>query len=263
MILELNHVGAFASDAEKSIKFYTENLGAKVVSEALIPVTNTRCIYLQISNGLIELLCRGDGSTPKYGFDHVAFLVDNLDQTYEELVAAGYKFSVAPKIAGSGRGRLAFLSDPNGVRIELIQRDESFRIPKITEGKVRSFDHISLVANELEAAKEFYTKHMGLEHLKTMRIDLRDLDMVYIMKGDDVIEFLHKSIPQTGVNLIGHIALRVDNVDEMTEFLKSKGVEFEPGSPKAAGTGIGRVSVFRDPDGAKIELVDRKDLREI
>ena len=262
MIMELNHVGILVSDAEKSIAFYTGLLNAKIVSEALIPASNTRCIYLQISGGMVEILCRGDGSKPKLGLNHVCFSVDDLDKTYEELTAVGCKFSVQPKVAGSGRGRVAFLSDPNGVRIERVQREENFRIPMITEGRIRSLDHVSMYADDLDSAEAFYTKQMRLEPLKRMRVDSRDLDMVYLMNGPDVIELLHNQTKHTS-DLIGHFALRVDNVDEMTAFLKSNGVKFEPDSPKPAGTEIGRVSILKDPDGVKIELVDRKDLREL
>ena len=35
------------------------------------------------------------------------------------------------------------------------------------------------------------------------------------------------------------------------------------GTPKPAGTGIGRIGIIRDPDGVKIELLDRPDLRAL
>lgn len=264
MIKELNHVGMFVQDAERSVKFYTELLEAKVVSEAIIPAPNTKCIYLQIASSMIELLAPADTSSrSKWGFDHVAYIVDNLDAEYARLSALGRMFSVPPKVAGSGRGRVAFFSDPNGVRVELIERDDTFRIAPIAGGQIHSIDHISLVANDLKSAERFYVQDMSMSPLKQYYIEARDLTMVYMNHGVDVIELLHRSEPQLNVDLIGHIALRVDNVDEMTKQLQARGVPFEPGSPKAAGTGLGRVSVFRDPDGAKIELVDRKDLREL
>ena len=264
MIRELNHVGIQVADADRSIRFYTEILAGRVTSEAMIPATQTRCVYLQIAGGLVEMLCRGNGTPPpKMGFTHVAFLVKNLDEAYKRLAAAGFEFSARPKPAGSGRGRLAFLSDPNGVRVEIIEREESLRIPRITGGGIRSFDHISLVADNLEAAERFYVDFMSLKPLKRMRIDARDLTMVYLNLGDDTIELLHRSAPQKAADLIGHIAFRVDSVDETAEYLRGKGVGIEPGSPKNAGSGLGRVCNFLDPDGVKIELVDRKDLREI
>ncbi|SDJ78714.1 VOC family protein [Paenibacillus naphthalenovorans] len=263
MIYELNHVGAFVKDAARSVDFYTRILGAQVVREAMIPATNTKCVYVQLAGGMVELLAPGDvASRSAYGFDHVAFSTDSIDSDFESIIAAGYKPLVQPKVAGSGHGRIAFLSDPNGVRVELIERDDTYRKP-VKPSDILSFDHISLLANDLEAAEAFYGGQTGMTVLKRFYLEPpRDLTMVYVNHGYDVIEFLHKKEPQAG-DLIGHIALRVANVDAMVEKLSAQGVVFEPGSPKNAGTGLGRVAVFRGPDGEKIELVDRSDLREL
>jgi catechol 2,3-dioxygenase-like lactoylglutathione lyase family enzyme len=264
MVLELNHVGIQVKDADEMIEFYKKHLDAQIISEAPIPATKTRCVYMQIINGMIEFLCRGDGQpVPKLGYVHVAFIVDDVDAAYNSLSAAGYKFLVLPKVAGSGRGRLAFFSDPNGVKLEIIQREDTFRIPKFQGKQIHSFDHISLVADNLVDAEKLYVDFMGMKVLKKMRIDARDLDMVYLSHGDDVIELLHRSAPQNTEDLIGHLAFRVESVDRTAEKLSKAGVTIEPGSPKNAGTGIGRVCVFRDPEGNKIELVDRKDLRDL
>ncbi|MCR8633033.1 VOC family protein [Paenibacillus radicis (ex Xue et al. 2023)] len=263
MIYELNHVGAFVTDAEKSVDFYTRILGAQIVREALIPSTNTKCIYVQMAGGMIELLAPGDVSSRlHYGFDHVAFMTNSLDADYEKIITAGYTPFVAPKVAGSGHGRLAFLGGPNGERIELIERDETYRKPEVSSD-ILSFDHISLLSNDVVGAEKFYTEQTGMATLKRYYLEPpRDLTMVYMNHGYDVLEFLHKTEPQTG-DPIGHIALRVDSVDAMVEKLSGLGVVFEPGSPKNAGTGLGRVAVFKGPDGEKIELVDRNDLREV
>jgi catechol 2,3-dioxygenase-like lactoylglutathione lyase family enzyme len=55
----------------------------------------------------------------------------------------------------------------------------------------------------------------------------------------------------------------VDSVDEALKRFEAQGVPAEPGTPKQAGTGIGRIGIIRDPDGVKVELVDRVDLREL
>jgi catechol 2,3-dioxygenase-like lactoylglutathione lyase family enzyme len=264
MVLELNHVGIQVKDITRCIDFYTKILEGKIVSDAMIPSTQTRCVYIQLQNSMVELLYRGDGVTPpKFGFVHVAFLVDDLDKRYESLVTKGYTFSVLPKIAGSGRGRLAFLTDPNGVKIELIQRDDSFRVNRFSGQRILAFDHISISAPNLESAEKFYIQDMGMKLAKKMRIDSRDLDMVYLIHGDDTIELLHRTQAQNTVEAIGHLAFRVDSVDSVSAYLTNLGIELEPGSPKPAGTGIGRVCLFKDPEGNKMELVDRKDIREL
>ncbi|WP_165972049.1 VOC family protein [Paenibacillus piri] len=263
MITELNHVGIVAGAVEENLNFYVDILGGKVVNEGYIEASNTKCIYVQLASGIIELLCRGnEKDRVNLGLNHVCFLTDDLDGDYEKLLAAGFVFTSPPKVAGSGDGRLTFLTDSIGTRVELIQRDQSYKNPKV-EGRILSFDHISLSAHDLQAAESFYTEKMGMKELKRMRVDATDLTMVYLNYGEDVIELLNRPNQQPVSPPIGHIALRVDNVDEMGEYLASRGVEILQGFPKQAGTGIGRITMVKDPNGARIEFVDRKDLREL
>lgn len=78
-----------------------------------------------------------------------------------------------------------------------------------------------------------------------------------------MFELLHRPTPNTTDSIYGHVALRVDNVYEALEALAVHGVSAEPGTPKPAGTGLGRIGIIRDPDGVKIELVERADLRDL
>lgn len=89
------------------------------------------------------------------------------------------------------------------------------------------------------------------------------LSMVYLNWDYDVLELLHRPSPDPAAVLFGHYAMRVDNVDEALAFFNEKGVPTETGFPKTAGTGIGRIGMIRDPDGVKIELVDRADIRDL
>ncbi|NOU96591.1 hypothetical protein GC093_25710 [Paenibacillus sp. LMG 31456] len=263
MITELNHVGIVAGDAEENIKFYVDILGGKIVNESYIPGNNTKCIYVQLGSGMIELLCRqNEADRVNLGLNHVCFLTDDLDGDYEKLLADGFEFQFAPKVAGSGDGRLTFLTDSIGTRVELIQRDNTYRVADIG-GRVLGFDHISLSAHDLEAAEQFYSEKMGMKELIRMKVEATELTMVYLNLGYDVIELLNRPNQQPVSPPIGHIALRVDNVDELSEYFVSQGLEILPGFPKTAGTGIGRITMVKDPNGAKIEFVDRKDLREL
>ena len=264
MINELNHFGIVIRDLGKSLAFYKDTLGAKVVYEGFIPPTKTDVIYLQIAGGMIELLHpAAPPSTESFGITHVAFMSSDLDADYARLVDKGYKGLVAPKVAGSGVGRLAFLNDPNGARVELIQRDLKMRDGIIDHPIVKSFDHYSMIANDLTGALRFYRDDLGMRVLKTMEVPATQLSMTYLHYDYDVLELLHRPTPNTTDPMFGHIALRVDDVDAALRHFAAHGVPAEPGTPKAAGTGIGRIGIVRDPDGVKIELVDRADLRRL
>jgi lactoylglutathione lyase len=263
MIHELNHFGIVVRDLKKSLAFYKGALGARTVFEGLIPTTRTDVVYLQIAGGMIELLHRADAAgDEQFGITHIAFMSDDLDADYARLVEAGHRGLVPPKVAGSGVGRLAFLSDPNGGRVELIQRDVKMREGIIDHPIVKSFDHYSVVANDLDRALTFYQTLMGMKTLKMMEVPARELTMAYLHYDYDVLELLHTPKPNTGP-IFGHFALRVDDVADSLGELAAMGVPVDPTTPKRAGTGIGNIGLVFDPDGVKIELVDRKDLREL
>ncbi len=263
-VKEFNHVAEIVSDAQKTVRFYMDILDARVVREGYIPSSKTRSVYLQIGQGMIELLCSEDNENQTKGFGHIAFLTDQLDAVYERLKDQ-YEFFAQPKPAGSGVGRLAFLYGPNREKVEFLERDDSFRQPpvKMNDTIVQSFDHISINAQNLERAKAFYIGALGLKELKTLTVAASQLEMAYVGMDQDTLELSHAPSTTTAEPLITHIAFRVADVDLMHERLKKYGVPVMAGFPKQAGTGIGRLLNFKDPDGMTIEIVDRKDVREL
>jgi catechol 2,3-dioxygenase-like lactoylglutathione lyase family enzyme len=264
MIYEFNHYGIVVQNLEKSLAFYQGLLGGRIVYQGLVPASQTDVIYLLIAGGLVELLHPRNASADEtFGVTHLAFLSNDLDADHAALVAAGCKSLVAPKVAGTGVGRLAFVAGPNGERVEILQRDVKMRGYDYDHPIIRNFDHFSLIANDEAAALEFYQRILGMKTLKVMKIATSKLTMTYLHYDHDVLELLHQPVANTRDPIYAHMALRVDNVDEALSTFARLGIPAEPGTPRLAGTGIGRVGVIRDPDGVKIELVDRPDLREL
>jgi catechol 2,3-dioxygenase-like lactoylglutathione lyase family enzyme len=266
MIHEFNHFGIVVRNLDASLAFYQNLMGAQIVYRGYIPPSKTDVIYLLIAGGLIELLHPAEPrENETFGITHLAFMSDALDEDYRRLTDLGYTGLVAPKTAGSGVGRLAFLSDPNGARIELIQRDLRMRDNPVVHPVIKSFDHYSLLANDLDGALRLYRDVMGMKVLSTMSVPHPDnpLTIVYLHWDYDVLELLHRPTPVPGADLYGHFALRVDDLDAALATFAAQGVNPEPGMPKRAGTGHGRLAIIRDPDGVRIELVERSDLREL
>ena len=70
----------------------------------------------------IELVHRpADGPVAPGGCDHLAVQVDDLDATREQLLAAGLDPSEVELPGGADGPRTAWLVDPDGYRIELVQ----------------------------------------------------------------------------------------------------------------------------------------------
>ena len=179
MIYELNHVGGRVRDLEASLAFYG-GLGAEVVDRLFMEGPRVHRVHIQLATGLVELLHHEEpDAQASYGLNHVGFMTDDLDGDYARLTALGYAEISSPRVAGSGQGRLAFLSDPNGVRVELLQRSEEFRVAPITAGPVQAFTHIAVAAPDLGAAAEFYGTHLGMPRVgeNTFRLGADTLEL--------------------------------------------------------------------------------------
>jgi lactoylglutathione lyase len=56
------------------------------------------------------------------GYGHIALGVDDLDRTLEELAGQGIEPERPPYTVSEGGSRLCFVRDPDGYRIELIEK---------------------------------------------------------------------------------------------------------------------------------------------
>lgn len=117
---------------DESIKFYTEVLGMKIAEkrEKMEP-TRGEVVTLKSPNSsqLLELNFYEEES-PFYApymngedLDHLAFDVENLESTISDLKRRGIEIVVEPYQIGGWRE--AFIKDPNGIWIELLQRKMS------------------------------------------------------------------------------------------------------------------------------------------
>jgi lactoylglutathione lyase len=56
------------------------------------------------------------------GYNHIALVVDGLDATLEQLASGGIEPEKPPYHVGEGGPRICFVRDPDGYRVELIER---------------------------------------------------------------------------------------------------------------------------------------------
>jgi lactoylglutathione lyase len=72
----------------------------------------------------LELTFNHDGRSYDLGtaYGHIALAVDDLDETLERLKAQGIEPEREPYRVREGGSRLCFVQDPDGYRIELIER---------------------------------------------------------------------------------------------------------------------------------------------
>jgi lactoylglutathione lyase len=123
-VKKLLHTRMRVSDMDQTINFYTGVLGLEVMERKTSP-RGSYLAFLKVPNSeeLIELCSFPPSGPVKVQEDlvHLAFEVDNLDQTIETLTAQGIKITDGPTRSSSG-SRFIFIDAPDGYEVELIER---------------------------------------------------------------------------------------------------------------------------------------------
>ena len=121
---KLLHTRMRVSDMQQTIAFYTDVLGLEVLERKTSP-RGSHLAFLKAPNSeeLIELCSFPASGAVQVQEDlvHLAFEVDDLDRTIDELNAKGIPITDGPTTASSG-SRFIFIDAPDGYEIELIQR---------------------------------------------------------------------------------------------------------------------------------------------
>ena len=126
------YTGIRVKNMEESLKFYTHVLGMVIVQplEQLTP-TKGSAVTLRSPNSeqVLELNYYEQDSPFNSAYvngeelDHIAFDVEDLTTTIEELKRQGIEVIVEPYAIGGAIGwKEAYVKDPNGIWIELLQR---------------------------------------------------------------------------------------------------------------------------------------------
>ena len=121
---QLLHTCYRIGDIDRSVAFY-EALGFEEVGR--MPIRDEA---INVFMGLpgdgprLELTYNHgvDGYELGTGYNHIAITAEDLDATLERLAAQGIEPEKPPYRVREGGSRLAFVSDPDGYRIELIER---------------------------------------------------------------------------------------------------------------------------------------------
>ncbi|MFM8551436.1 MAG: VOC family protein [Nitrospiraceae bacterium] len=123
-VKKLLHTRMRVSDMDQTIRFYTEVLGLQVLDRKTSP-RGSHLAFLAVPNSeeLIELCSFPPSGPVKVQEDlvHLAFEVENLDETITQLTAKGVTITDGPTRSSSG-SRFLFIDAPDGYEVELIER---------------------------------------------------------------------------------------------------------------------------------------------
>ena len=129
-VKKLLHTRMRVSDMEQTIQFYTDVLGLEVLERKVSP-RGSHLAFLKVPNSeeLIELTSFPPSGpvTVQEDLVHLAFQVENLDDTIASLNAQGVKITDGPTQSSSG-SRFIFIDAPDGYEVELIERPSGVKI---------------------------------------------------------------------------------------------------------------------------------------
>lgn len=239
-----DHVHLGVPNPPDAAAWYEKHFGGKRLAEGpdRLMFGSTRFTFLKI-----------DAPKPSAGsvVDHIGFSVPDLDAAMKTLESAGVKVT-SPIRDVAGLFKLAFVEDPWGTRIEVVEDRE-----------LLGFHHVHLRAPNPEEMTTWLLAKFGgqraqlkgkLPALKYSAPGFQDV-WVLIQQGD--------AVPSEG-HAIDHVSWRSTGaLTKMVEGLRAASVPItvEPREAKLANGPAINVAFVTGPSGLKIELVERPGLK--
>ena len=131
MLDRIDHTGVAVDDLDAAIKLYEEVLGMPLVHRETVAEQGVEAVLLDVGDGHVELLRPLGEDTPvgKFlarkgpGLHHVAYAVEDIEATLEQLSAAGVELIDAKPRVGIRGSLVAFLHprSTGGVLTEIVQ----------------------------------------------------------------------------------------------------------------------------------------------
>lgn len=120
----IHHVAIIVSDYEASKDFYVKKLGFSIIRENYRPERKDWKLDLRLSDS-VELEIFAEENPPKRvnrpeacGLRHLAFQVDSVEETVNELAARGIVCEPVRVDTYTGK-KMTFFFDPDGLPLEL------------------------------------------------------------------------------------------------------------------------------------------------
>jgi catechol 2,3-dioxygenase-like lactoylglutathione lyase family enzyme len=114
-MLKFNHLHLKTRDPDKTVQFYVDTFGAKILNK------NAQGGYRIDLQGLELNVSKflDQKREQKYGMEHIAIDTDELDALVEKLKGQG--INILEQTVVSGGRRVCFFEGPDGVQLEFIE----------------------------------------------------------------------------------------------------------------------------------------------
>jgi methylmalonyl-CoA/ethylmalonyl-CoA epimerase len=127
----IDHIGIAVEDLDAAISLYESNFEMTVANRETVESQGVEAVLLDVGEGHVELLrpLGPDTAVGKFlarrgkGMHHVAYAVEDIDATLEQIAAAGLELIDKEARVGIGGSRVAFLHprSTGGVLIEIVE----------------------------------------------------------------------------------------------------------------------------------------------
>lgn len=119
--LRLNHVGIAVKNFQQSVDFYTKVMGFRKAFGGDVSADGRQgTIYLQISKETFLEIAPASANLPA-GITHIGIQADSDDATVARLRQLGAPVTDARVVPVLSKSKLANATDPNGIRLELVE----------------------------------------------------------------------------------------------------------------------------------------------
>jgi len=230
---DYHHMHLTAPDADAGAQWYYTHMGCE-------PVVG-RSNAAQCGDTIFLFAAREPtGGSVGSAVNHIGFSFTDLDAKAQELASAGIALE-GPVRDIPGLFKIAFVVDPWGTRIELVEHDGYL-----------GFHHIHLSSPEPTEALDWYQSVFGGERTRMLdRLDALLYGNIWLLASG-----AQEAVAGTQGRSLDHLGFSFPNLDATIAEMKENGVEVttEPrdvtGSPTAA-----RIAFVNGPNGARIEVV--------
>jgi predicted enzyme related to lactoylglutathione lyase len=230
----IDHLHLAAPDQPKAVEWYQKRFGGQAMTEGTdrLMLGQTRLVFQ-----------KSEAPQPSAGsvLDHIGFSVADLDATLKQLAESGTKITT-PARDVPGLFKIAFVEDPWGTRIEVVQDPQKLGL-----------HHVHVRGPNPAATLAWYRDQFGgtIEKLKGQIDGIRYGDVwILAQRGD--------AVPSAG-HSVDHIGFRPVRLDDTIARLKTKNVKVtsEPRALTLAGGTTVHIAFIEGIDGVRVELVER------
>ncbi|KAI5447201.1 Lactoylglutathione lyase [Lathyrus oleraceus] len=255
-------------DLDRTIKFYTEAFGMKLLRKRDVPEEKYANAFLgfgsEKTNFVVELTYNYGVTSYDIGtgFGHFAIATPDVYKFVEDVRAKGGNVTREPGPVSGGSTVIAFVKDPDGYIFEILERAST----------PEPLCQVMLRVGDLDRSIKFYEKTLGLKVVK--KVDRPEYKYTLAMLGyaeEDktvVLELTYNYgvTEYTKGNAYAQVAIGTDDVYKSAEVVNIVSQELggkiarQPGPIPGLNT---KITSFLDPDGWKTDLARRKSLLHV